>query len=76
MRWKNFDIPDQAILTYIENSARFRKKVARLIGTIYKKREKLTPAGRVTRAKKAAAARWNPPQDEADIVRKNKGKIG
>ena len=30
MRWHNQDIPDQAILTYIENSERFQRKVRKL----------------------------------------------
>ncbi|VGO15026.1 hypothetical protein PDESU_03606 [Pontiella desulfatans] len=31
MRWHNMDIPDQAILTCIENSERFERKVQKLL---------------------------------------------
>lgn len=64
MRWKNQDIPDNHILSYIENNERFRIKVARLIGAIYKQRENLTPEQRRERAKTAANARWKTTPDD------------
>ena len=56
MRWDNKDIPDQAILTYIENNARFRKKVGRLLGTITGGQTKLDADGRSERARLAGKA--------------------
>jgi len=58
MRWNNQDIPDNNILSYIENNARFRKKVLRLIGQItggqkHASPEQLSAAGRA-----GATARW------------------
>ena len=67
MRWKNFDIPDQAILTYIENSARMLKKVRRLLGQQNRAKgiEQTTPEQRSACASHAAKARWGK-QDKSD----------
>jgi hypothetical protein len=62
MRWRNFDIPDQHILSYIENNIRFQKKVSRLIGSIYKARDKTPPEERVKNATAGSDARWKKDQ--------------
>lgn len=56
MRWQNKDIPDQAILTYIGNNDRFRKKVQKLLGQLTGGKTKLTAEERSARASNAAKA--------------------
>ncbi len=66
MRCKNFDIPDQAILTYIENSKRMLAKVQKLVGSINRAKSTAnsTPEQRSDRARHAATQRWKkPPAD-------------
>ena len=72
MRWKNQDIPDQAILTYIENSPRFLAKVRTLLGRINRAvgTANATPEDRSERARHAAQKRWEvktPPPDHRRI---------
>lgn len=73
MRWNNQDIPDQAILTYIENSDRMLKKVRKLLGRINRAAgtAKATPEERSERARNAARKRWEkpktPPPDHSQI---------
>lgn len=59
MRWNDFDIPDAAILAYIENNKRLRKKVQRLLGRITGGKKR-APKDQLSAAGKAgAAARWS-----------------
>lgn len=58
MRWREFDIPDQAILTYIENSPRMLHKVRQLIGRINGQSTKLDAEQRIARASNASKKRW------------------
>lgn len=66
MRWNNQDIPDQAIITYIENSPRFLAKVQKLIGRINraKSTENTSPEERSKRARHAAQQRWKKTADK------------
>lgn len=58
MRWKDMDIPDNAILAYIENNKRFRTKVMKLLGRITGGKKKAGTAQLSAAGKVAAKARW------------------
>ena len=64
MRWNQQDIPDQAILTYIENSPRFLAKVRKLLGRLNRAAStaNATPEERSERARNAAQKRWEKPR--------------
>lgn len=72
MRWNQQDIPDQAILTYIENSPRFLAKVRKLLGRLNRAKatKNATPEERSEQARNAAQKRWaikTPPPDHSHI---------
>lgn len=72
MKWNQQDVPDQAILTYIENSPRFLAKVRKLLGRINRAvgTANATPEERSERASHAAKKRWEvktPPPDHSHI---------
>lgn len=65
MKHNGINIPDEAILKYIERSAAFRKKVFQMFGGSGGKKAaaNMTPEARKERAAKGAAAREKKRQD-------------
>ena len=71
MRWKNQDIPDNHILSYIENNDRFRGKVMKLIGTLTGGQKTSSPEQLSAAGQAGARARWRPKTPPADHTQIN-----